>query len=86
MGKQDAPGDPLNYGSVVFHAGANTVKAWADFKDFAEADQEWFKILTEQVPVGSERERVVDPTDDMERGVREADLVRITEPGEVSVR
>lgn len=38
--KQDAPGDPLNVGTVVFHAGANTVKAWDDFKDFAEADQE----------------------------------------------
>jgi superfamily II DNA or RNA helicase len=83
--KQDAPGDPLNYGSVVFHAGANTVKAWDDFKDFAEADQEWFKLLTEQVPVGSERERVVDPTDDMEHREYESDPVRITEPGQVSL-
>lgn len=83
--KQDAPGDPLNYGSVIFHAGANTVKAWDDFKDFAEADQEWFKILTEQMPVGSERDRVIDPTDDMERREREADPVRITEPGKVSL-
>ena len=83
--KQDAPGDPLNYGSVVFHAGANTVKAWDDFKDFAEADQEWFKLLTEQVPVGGERERVVDPTEDMEHREYEADPVRITEPGKVSL-
>ncbi len=83
--KQDAPGDPLNYGSVVFHAGANTAKAWDDFKDFAEADQEWFKLLTEQVPVGSERERVVDPTDDMEHREHETDPVRITEPGQVSL-
>ncbi len=84
--KQDAPGDPLNYGSVVFHAGANTVKAWDDFKDFAEADQEWFKLLTEQVPVGDEPERVVDPTEDMERSERPADPVRITEPGQVSLQ
>lgn len=83
--KQDAPGDPLNYGSVVFHAGANTVKAWDDFKDFAEADQEWFKLLTEQVPVGDEPQRLVDPTEDMERTERPADPMRITEPGQVSL-
>jgi superfamily II DNA or RNA helicase len=83
--KQNAPGDPLNYGSVIFHAGANTVKAWNDFKDFAEADQEWFRLLTEQVPVGGERERVVDPTKDMEQKERQADPVRITEPGQVSL-
>ena len=84
--KQDAPGDPLNYGSVVFHAGANTVRAWEDFKEFAEADQEWFKLLTEQVPVSDERQREVDPTDDMagERD-RDADAVRITEPGQVTL-
>jgi superfamily II DNA or RNA helicase len=82
--KQDAPGDPLNYGSVVFHAGANTVKAWDDFKDFAEADQEWFKLLTEQVPVGDERSREADPTDDMVRE-RDRDTVRITEPGTVTL-
>ena len=82
--KQDAPGDPLNYGSVVFHAGANTVRAWEDFKDFAEADQEWFKLLTEQVSVSDERQREVDPTDDM-AGERDADPVRITEPGQVTL-
>jgi superfamily II DNA/RNA helicase len=82
--KQDSPGDPLNNGSVVFHAGANTVKAWEDFKNFAEADQEWFKLLTEQVPIGSEP-RVVDPTADMEPREREPDPVHITEPGTVSL-
>lgn len=82
--KQDAPGDPLNYGSVVFHAGANTVRAWEDFKDFAEADQEWFKLLTEQVPVGDEPAREVDPTDEMARE-RDPDAVHITEPGTVTL-
>jgi superfamily II DNA or RNA helicase len=82
--KQGAPGDPLNCGSVVFHAGANTVKAWDDFKDFAEADQEWFQLLTEQVPVGGERSREVDPTEDMGRE-RDPDAVRITEPGTVTL-
>lgn len=57
----NAPGHPLNEGSVVLHAGANTIKAWDDFKVFAEADQEWFKLLTEHVPVDG-KPRVVDPT------------------------
>lgn len=80
----NAPGHPLNNGSVVFHAGANTVKAWTDFKEFAEADQEWFTLLTEQVPVGSEP-RAVDPTEDMERREPEPNPVRITKPGQVSL-
>lgn len=82
--KQEAPADPLNYGSVVFHAGANTVKAWEDFKDFAEADQEWFKLLTEHVPVGSQPIREVDPTEEMARE-RGPDAVRIVEPGIVTL-
>lgn len=82
--KQEAPSDPLNYGSVVFHAGANTVKAWDDFKDFAEADQEWFKLLTEQVPVDGEPMREVDPTEVMDRA-RDANTVEITEPGDVTL-
>jgi superfamily II DNA or RNA helicase len=81
---QDAPGDPLNFGSVVFHAGANTVKAWEDFKEFAEADQEWIKLLTEEVPVGAEPPREVDPTDEMARHW-EPNQVKITEPGIVAV-
>ena len=82
--KQDAPGDPLNFGSVVFHAGANTVKAWEDFKEFAEADQEWIKLLTEEVPVGTDP-REVDPTAEMEARHWEPNQVRITEPGVVAL-
>lgn len=82
--KHDAPGHPLNEGSVVFHVGANTIKAWDDFKVFAEADQEWFKLLTEQVPVDG-KPRVVDPTEDMERREQEPNPVHITEPGAVSL-
>jgi len=82
--EHNAPGHPLNEGSVVFHAGANTIKAWDDFKVFAEADQEWFKLLTEQVPVG-DKPRAVDPTEDMERREPEPDPVHITKPGAVSL-
>lgn len=80
--EHNAPGHPLNNGSVVFHAGANTAKAWTDFKEFAEADQEWFTLLTEQIPVGREP-RLVDPTEDMERREPEPNPVRITKPGQV---
>jgi superfamily II DNA/RNA helicase len=81
----NAPGDPVNAGSVVFHAGANTVKAWEDFKEFAEADQEWFRLLTEQVPVDGQARVVVDPTEDMERERDAAALIHITAPGQVNL-
>lgn len=80
--EQNAPGHPLNFGSVVFHAGANTVQAWDDFKDFAEADQEWFRLLTQQVPVGDEGMLEVDPTERMQR---EEVSVSVTEPGQVTL-
>ena len=43
--KQNAPGDPLNQGVVVFHSGANIIGRWEDFQEFSEADQEYFKEL-----------------------------------------
>jgi hypothetical protein len=43
--KQDAPGDPLNNGVVVFHAGANIARRWEDFQQYSEADREYFDQL-----------------------------------------
>jgi len=43
--KQDAPGDPLNNGVVVFHAGANIARRWQDFQKFSEADRDYFDQL-----------------------------------------
>jgi len=40
--KQNAPDHVLNQGVVVFHAGANIAKRWADFQEFSEADQDYF--------------------------------------------
>ena len=80
--KHDAPGDPLNNGTVIFHAGANTTKAWDDFKEFAEADQKYFKLLTEETHIaGGSRE--VDPSRTFERD--DPDQVDITEPGAVTL-
>jgi len=43
--KQNAPDDPLNSGTVVFHAGANIARRWKDFREYSEADQSFFDQL-----------------------------------------
>jgi superfamily II DNA or RNA helicase len=43
--KPDAPGDPVNNGVVVFHAGANIARRWEDFQQYSEADREFFDQL-----------------------------------------
>ncbi len=43
--KQNAPGDLVNQGVVVFHAGANIARRWKDFQSYSEADQEYFDQL-----------------------------------------
>jgi hypothetical protein len=43
--KHNTPGDPLNNGVVVFHAGANIAQRWEDFQQYSEADREFFDQL-----------------------------------------
>lgn len=43
--KQNAPNDPVNHGTVVFHAGANIARQWGDFQQFSDADQSYFDQL-----------------------------------------
>jgi len=43
--KPNEPGHAMNQGSVVFHAGAAVARRWADFRDFSDADQEYFDEL-----------------------------------------
>lgn len=43
--KQNSPNDPLNQGTVVFHAGANIASRWEDFQQYSEADQQFFDQL-----------------------------------------
>lgn len=43
--QQNAPGHVLNQGVVVFHAGANIARRWADFQVFSEADRDYFDQL-----------------------------------------
>lgn len=43
--RQNSPNDPLNQGTVVFHAGANVASRWEDFQVYSEADQQFFDQL-----------------------------------------
>src|SRR3990172_2419022 len=42
---QNSPDSPNNQGVVVFHAGANVARRWEDFRQYSEADQEFFDQL-----------------------------------------
>lgn len=42
---QNSPGNILNQGVVIFHAGANIARQWSDFQEFSEADQAYFDQL-----------------------------------------
>jgi hypothetical protein len=64
--KQNSPGDALNRGVVVFHAGANIARQWSDFREFSEADQDYFEQLLplegiEPADPGAAREIVPSP-------------------------
>lgn len=62
--EQNAPGHIVNQGVVVFHAGANIARRWADFQKFSEADRDYFDQLLpmEDVDPGqAPAERQVEP-------------------------
>lgn len=61
--KQNAPGDPINSGTVVFHAGSNIARRWTDFQEFSEADKKYFDELLPLEPLDftSADEIAVDP-------------------------
>ena len=69
--KQNSPLDPLNQGSVVFHAGANVAQRWEDFRQFSEADREYFdQILPmQELDFESGDELFVEPRYDNGRNV-----------------
>jgi superfamily II DNA or RNA helicase len=88
--EQNAPGHPLNQGVVVFHVGANVARRWNDFRQFSEADQDYFAdLLPEAEEVNftaetAEREPgdgAMAPVEILEeRGVSAADMVPIGDP------
>lgn len=62
--QQNTPGHVLNQGVVVFHAGANIARRWADFQEFSEADRDYFDQLLPMEDVDPDHapaEREVEP-------------------------
>ena len=89
--EQNSPGHPLNQGVVVFHVGANVARRWDDFRQFSQADQEFFANLlpeVEDVPFDGEiveRDPAggggLEPVEILgESGVRVADMEPIGNP------
>lgn len=39
------PLNPVNRGTVIYHAGSNIARLWTDFQDFSQADQQYFDEL-----------------------------------------
>ncbi|MBK0127057.1 DEAD/DEAH box helicase family protein [Pantoea sp. S61] len=47
--KQNSPGNLVNTGVVVFHVGANIANRWSDFRNFSQADQNFFADLLPEI-------------------------------------
>ncbi len=47
--EQNQPGHSINQGVVVFHVGANIARRWDDFRQFSQADQDYFSELLPEV-------------------------------------
>jgi superfamily II DNA or RNA helicase len=63
--QQNAPGHVLNQGVVVFHAGGNIARQWADFQTYSEIDRDYFDQLLplEGIdPNDPQPEREMEPT------------------------
>lgn len=60
---QNDPASLNNRGIVVFHAGANVARVWADFQKFSEADQKFFDELfpTEDLDFEGTEEIEIEP-------------------------
>lgn len=74
--EQNAPASPVNHGTVVFHAGANVARRWADFQSYSEADQAFFDRLLplEDLEFGDAEELLREPAGDEPRERREPDI------------
>lgn len=87
-----------NRGIVVFHAGANVARRWDDFRDFSDADQEYFDELlplegldfkdAEELEV-TPRRRAVDGTEIREQseiGLEEIPLIEMSDRAKEALR
>lgn len=79
---QNDPSSLNNQGSVIFHAGTNVAPRWHDFREFSEADQEYFTLLTQSIEfVEPTREITPDPSSGGRRA--NADAVSVMEQATV---
>lgn len=81
---QNEPGNVLNQGVVVFHAGANIARQWGDFQQYSEADQAYFDQLLpleglDPADPQDEREIMPVPRPDAEMEVRAQSEVQLEE-------
>jgi hypothetical protein len=79
---QNDPGNVVNQGVVVFHAGANIARQWGDFQQYSEADQAYFDQLLplESVDPGDlQGDREITPHLGADMEVRAQSDVRIEE-------
>lgn len=94
--EQNAPGHPLNQGVVVFHVGANVARQWNDFRQFSQADQDYFAELlpeAEEVTFNGETSTRepglgggISPVEIVgETGVRAAEMEPIGDPNAVAL-
>ena len=62
--KQSCPHHVSNQGCVIFHAGANVARRWADFQQYSEADKKYFDQLLplESLDFASADELEVEPS------------------------
>ena len=62
--KRICPHHVSNQGCVIFHAGANVARRWADFQQYSEADQKYFDQLLplESLDFASADELEVEPS------------------------
>jgi superfamily II DNA or RNA helicase len=69
--EHNSPGHPLNNGVVVFHAGANIASRWEDFRQYSEADQEYFDQLLplENLDFSNADELEIEPEESVPRRV-----------------
>ncbi|MFK7695565.1 DEAD/DEAH box helicase [Paenibacillus sp. HJGM_3] len=81
---QNDPDSLNNQGTVVFHAGSNIARLWADFQDFSQADRDFFdQMLLEGFDFTTGDEITIDPNTSSRS--RSENQVEIHSQEEVSV-
>ncbi|MCF0049272.1 DEAD/DEAH box helicase family protein [Dyadobacter sp. LJ53] len=79
---QNSSGNPLNQGVVVFHAGANVARRWEDFRNYSQADQEYFDQL---LPLDEVDPSTLGATREIEPNIREISQLEVRSQSSVTL-